>query len=48
MSGGSGDRNLLAAARQLGAQEVLEKPISIDELLKIVAAALSDRADAGQ
>ena len=48
MSGGSGDRNLLAAARQLGAQEVLEKPISIDGLLKVVAAALSDRADAGQ
>ena len=48
MSGGSGDRNLLAAARQLGAQEVLEKPISIDGLLKIVATALSDRADAGQ
>ena len=47
ISGGSGERNLLVAARQLGAQEVLEKPINGDELLKTVAAALNDRADPG-
>lgn len=46
ISGGSGDRNLLAAARQLGAHEVLEKPINIEELLKIVGAALKNKADA--
>jgi CheY-like chemotaxis protein len=48
ISGGSGERNLLVAARQLGAQAVLEKPINVDELLKTVAAALSERADPGQ
>jgi len=48
ISGGSGERNLLVAARQLGAEAVIEKPINVDNLLKIVAAALSDRADPAQ
>jgi CheY-like chemotaxis protein len=46
MSGGSGDRNLLMVARQLGAQEVLEKPINVDDLLKTIAAVLADKCDA--
>jgi CheY-like chemotaxis protein len=46
MSGGSGDRNLLVVARQLGAQDVLEKPINVDGLLKSVAAVLGDKGDA--
>jgi CheY-like chemotaxis protein len=47
MSGGSGDRNLLVVARQLGAQEVLEKPINVADLLNIVAAALGDGPGTG-
>ncbi|WP_447600219.1 response regulator [Nitrospira sp. Nam80] len=42
ISGGSGDRNLLVAARQLGAHEVLEKPINMANLLNSVAAALGE------
>ena len=46
ISGGSGDRNLLVAARQLGAQDVLEKPVNMADLLKSVATALGDGATA--
>lgn len=45
MSGGSGDRNLLIVARQLGAQEVLEKPINVEDLMRTVTTALNDQAD---
>ena len=41
ISGGSGDRNLLVAARQLGAHDVLEKPINMVDLVKSVTAALN-------
>ena len=47
MSGGSGERNLLIVARQLGAHDVLEKPINVDRLLESVAGVLSDAGDAG-
>jgi CheY-like chemotaxis protein len=45
ISGGAGDRNLLMAARQLGAKEVLAKPIDIDALLKSIASALNGEVD---
>jgi CheY-like chemotaxis protein len=48
MSGGSGDRNLLVVARQLGAQEVLEKPINVEDLVRTVTTALNDQADRSQ
>ena len=47
MSGGSGERNLLIVARQLGAHDVLEKPINVDRLLASVAGVLNDASDAG-
>jgi two-component system response regulator (stage 0 sporulation protein F) len=47
MSGGSGERNLLIVARQLGAHDVLEKPINVDRLLESVAGVLGDASDAG-
>jgi two-component system response regulator (stage 0 sporulation protein F) len=47
MSGGSGERNLLIVARQLGAHDVLEKPINVDRLLESVAGVLGDAGDAG-
>jgi CheY-like chemotaxis protein len=48
MSGGSGDKNLLVVARQLGAHDVLEKPIDIDHLLGSVAGVLGNGGDAGR
>lgn len=45
ISGGSGDRNLLVAARQLGAKAILEKPIDIANLLSTISSALSDTTD---
>jgi CheY-like chemotaxis protein len=48
MSGGSGDRNLLVVARQLGAREILEKPINVEELVRTVTAALADQVDRSQ
>jgi two-component system response regulator (stage 0 sporulation protein F) len=48
MSGGSGDRNLLAAARQLGAQDVLEKPIDAKDLIKSVASVLGNGDEAAR
>jgi CheY-like chemotaxis protein len=48
MSGGSGDRNLLVVARQLGAHDVLEKPIKVEDLLQSVAGVLGDGGNAGR
>jgi two-component system response regulator (stage 0 sporulation protein F) len=47
MSGGSGDRNLLVVARQLGAHDVLEKPIDIDHLLESVRGVLGNGGHVG-
>lgn len=45
ISGGSGDRNLLVAARQLGAKAILEKPIDIATLLSTISSALNEPAE---
>ncbi len=41
ITGGSGDKNLLTAARKLGAAQVLGKPISVETLLKTVERTLA-------
>ena len=40
---GEGTRNLLATARQIGAQDVLEKPFDKEELLDKIELALASR-----
>lgn len=41
VTGESGDKNLLTAARKLGAVQVLTKPISVEALLKAVEQTLA-------